>query len=72
MYTVKARVIAEPDTRQRIVLSLPTVPAVNGNGNLNVVCGGCGAVLIQHAPQCLPLRNVVIRCPSCRRCNCTG
>jgi len=66
---MKARIIPELDAQHRIVLAPPAAPEDNGDENLDLVCGACGAVLIQRGDPYLGLRNLVIRCPKCRQCN---
>ena len=72
MPTKTARVIQEPMAAGRCILSPPGAPAAVGRGQLDILCGGCGTVLIAHAQPALPMHNVVIRCPICRQCNDTG
>jgi hypothetical protein len=65
----KARVIPEAKTGTRIVLAPPAAPAITGNGSLDIACGGCGAVLVKSAPECLAMREIIVRCPYCNQCN---
>ncbi len=68
MTTLRARVIQTPEAQHRIVLSPPSAPALKGGGNLNIVCGGCGTVLVENGHH-LTLLSTVIRCPRCKQCN---
>jgi phage FluMu protein Com len=69
MSMMKARVLPEPQARSRSIVAPPTAPAIRGNGSLDIVCGGCGTVLIQNAQPYLALHDMVIRCPKCKQCN---
>ena len=69
MATTRARVIPEDDTGHRIVLAPPAALALKGAGSIDIVCGGCGTVLIQCAQPYLVLHDLVIRCPNCKQCN---
>ncbi len=69
MTTLRARVIQAPEAQHRIVLSPPSAPALKGGGSLNIVCGGCGTVLVQNGQEHLTLLSTVIRCPRCKQCN---
>lgn len=68
MLSMKARVVPEGDDRHRIVVSPAVAPASGSHGH-DIVCGACGAVLIERDHPYLSLQNVVIRCPKCRRYN---
>ena len=69
MSTMKARVVPEPETSYRSILAPPTAPAIKGDGSIDIVCGACGTILIQRAQPYLALRNMVISCPKCKKCN---
>jgi len=68
---VRLRVIPEPKTQTRAVLE-PKVgeilPIIKGYGNLNLLCGNCGAVLVEGINEG-QIRNMVIHCPICRYYN---
>jgi hypothetical protein len=72
MPTRKARVVQESVASGRSILSPPGAPAAVGRGQLDILCGACGTVLIARAQPSLPIHNIVIRCPICRQCNDTG
>jgi hypothetical protein len=65
---VRLRVISEPKPQTRAILE-PKVgevlPVIKGNGNLNLLCGNCGAILIEGINKG-QIRNIVIHCPICR------
>jgi hypothetical protein len=69
MPTVKARIVPEPEARGRSIIAPPIAPAIRGNGSLDILCGGCGTVLIERVQSHLALHNMIIRCPRCRQCN---
>ena len=65
---VKLRVVPKPKPQTRAVLE-PKVgeilPVIKGHGNLNLLCGNCGAVLVKGIDEG-QIRNIVIHCPICR------
>jgi hypothetical protein len=69
MPTIRARVTVEANAGGKTILAPPTVPAIAGDGSLDIICGGCGAVLIEHARPYLNIRSILIRCPRCHQCN---
>jgi hypothetical protein len=69
MPTRIARAIPDPIGSDRIILAPPSTPAMRGNGSTDIVCGACGAVLIERVQPYIAIRNMVIRCPNCKRCN---
>ena len=69
MLRMKARIIPELDAQHRIVLAPPLVAEVDGDEKLDLVCGACGAVLIQRGDPYLGIHNLVIKCPKCGQCN---
>ena len=54
----------EPNTRSVFVLH-GLFPAFRGQGNLDLVCGNCGQILVEGAGSGLTISNIVIRCPKC-------
>jgi len=68
---VKLRVIPKPKPQTRAVLE-PKVgevlPVIKGYGILNLLCGNCGAVLVEGINEG-QIRNMVIHCPICRHYN---
>ena len=65
---VRLRIIPEPKPQTRAILE-PKVgeilPVIKGNGNLNLLCGNCDAILIEGIDKG-QIRNIVIHCPICR------
>jgi len=68
---VRLRVIPKPKPQTRAVLE-PKVgeilPVIKGYGNLNLLCGNCGAILVEGINEG-QIRNMVIHCPICRYYN---
>jgi DNA-directed RNA polymerase subunit RPC12/RpoP len=68
---VRLRIILKPKPQTRAVLE-PKVgeilPVIKGNGSLNLLCGNCGAVLVEGINEG-QIRNMVIHCPICRYYN---
>ena len=68
---VRLRVIPKPKPQTRAILE-PKVgeilPVIKGYGNLNLLCGNCGAVLVKGINEG-QIRNMVIHCPICRYYN---
>lgn len=61
----KLKVIPEPKPNTRVILA-PKVgevlPVIKGNGNLNLLCGNCGSLLVKGIDEG-QIRNIVIHCP---------
>ena len=68
---VRLRVIPKPKPQTRAILE-PKVgeilPVIKGYGNLNLLCGNCGAVLVKGINEG-QIRNMAIHCPICRYYN---
>jgi DNA-directed RNA polymerase subunit RPC12/RpoP len=70
-YTRKAKlqIIKKPAETSRAIFSfVDTKPKLIGEGNIDYVCGTCGATLVERGWK-QSLSNVVIRCPSCQSYN---
>jgi len=68
---VRLRVVPKPKPKTRAVLEPKigeVLPIIEGHGNLNLLCGNCGAVLIKGINEG-QIRNMVIHCPICRYYN---
>ena len=67
----KLKVIPEPSKGSRTLL-LPKdgelLPLIECNADLNLLCGNCNALLVEGIVE-NQIRNIVIRCPICRRFN---
>lgn len=65
----KLRVIEKPTEISRAIFSFADArPKLIGQGNINYVCGTCGAILVERAWK-QSLSNIVVRCPSCQSYN---
>jgi hypothetical protein len=65
----KLRVIEAPAKSSRVVFDYQdTQPKIKGEGNINYLCGSCGALLVERAWK-QSLSNIVLRCPSCQLYN---
>ncbi len=67
----KLRVIPEPKSGSRTLL-LPkegeSLPLVECNADLNLLCGNCDAVLAEGVLE-NQIKNIVVRCPICKSYN---
>lgn len=64
------KIIPEPEPNTRRVFMLQGLfPAFRGQGNVDLVCGKCGQILVEGAGSGLTISDVVIRCPKCRAFN---
>jgi len=64
------RVIPAPPPKTRSVLvQQGKIPALRGEGNLDLTCGKCAQVLVEDAGKGILLKNLVIRCPNCKSYN---
>jgi len=63
-------VIPEPKPNTRTVL-IPKgdFPVLRGEGNLDLICGKCGQILVESAGRGIWLKNFVIQCPKCKSFN---
>ncbi|MEM3443003.1 MAG: hypothetical protein QXM86_04010 [Candidatus Bathyarchaeia archaeon] len=65
----RLRVIEAPAKNTRVIFySQVAMPMFIGQGNINYLCGACGAKLIERAWR-KTFSNIVIKCPSCQSCN---
>jgi phage FluMu protein Com len=68
----KLEVIPKPKV-DSITLLLPkkgeTLPLIKFDGDLNLLCGKCGEILVEGITEDGQIMNVVIRCPACRSYN---
>ena len=69
MPIMKARIISEAKSDNRVILAPSTSPAIICDGSLDIICGACGTMLIKHARPFLAIQNMLIRCPCCHQCN---
>jgi len=61
----RLEIIEKPLANTRaIVFSKDNFPIVDGKGNIDFLCGNCGATLVKQVWR-LSLVNIVVKCPSC-------
>jgi hypothetical protein len=64
---IKLRTISKVATNTRTILDPKTaeaLPIMKGKGDINLLCGNCGAVLVQGIYRG-QIRHIVIHCPIC-------
>jgi uncharacterized Zn finger protein (UPF0148 family) len=64
---IKLRPISKIATNERTVMDPKTaevLPIMKGKGDINLLCGNCGAVLVQGIYRG-QIRRIVIHCPIC-------
>ena len=73
MSDVVMSVIDRREIRGRPVLGFTSYPEPRpfstGSGELNLVCGGCGFVLVEGVKRSATYPHLLIRCPACGDCN---
>ena len=66
------KVISKPNP-DSVTLLLPkkgeTLPLIKFNGDLDLLCGNCKEILVEGIIEEDQIKNVVIRCPTCRSYN---
>ena len=68
---IKLKVIPKPKPYTRVVLEPKlgeVLPVITGNGDLNLLCGNCSAVLVEGINNG-QIRDIIIHCPICRHFN---
>lgn len=69
--TRKLNIIEKPKQLNRTVVhgaGNEVPPLFKGEGNIDYLCGQCGAILAKHVWE-LSISNVVVECPTCRTYN---
>jgi uncharacterized Zn finger protein (UPF0148 family) len=64
---IKLRTISKISTNERTILDPKTaeaLPIMKGKGDINLLCGNCGAVLVKGIYRG-QIRRIVIYCPVC-------
>jgi hypothetical protein len=65
----RLQVIEKPASTSRAIFSSADArPKLIGKGNIDYLCGTCGAILVEHAWK-QSLSNIVVKCPSCQSYN---
>lgn len=70
MATIFSRPIPNPDETKKLIFSPKgKFPALKSNwvDGLNVLCGHCKNILIDHIPQTISIYRLLIRCPYCKK-----
>ncbi|MBK5133607.1 hypothetical protein JJE00_04165 [Candidatus Bathyarchaeota archaeon] len=66
------KVISKPNP-DSVTLLLPkkgeTLPLIKFDGDLDLLCGNCNEILVEGIIEEDQIKNVVIRCPTCRSYN---
>jgi len=65
---IKLSIIPKPREGSRTVIESKLSPAFKGEGEVNYICGSCGAILAEKVRQG-QIRNIVIYCPRCGQYN---
>jgi hypothetical protein len=66
---LRAKVVSGKNKEGKDILAATSLPVISGDGSIDVLCGTCGTILIKHARPYLAIRNILIRCPRCHKCN---
>ncbi len=62
----KLKTISEPSPNTRTIFIGKVLPFFKGNGEVNLLCGNCGAKLIEGLFNEGQIRNIVVKCPVCK------
>jgi len=68
MMKIKLEIILKPSEGTRTVMEPKVVPAYNGDGDTDYICGKCGALLADKIRKG-QVQNIVVRCPKCGQYN---
>jgi predicted RNA-binding Zn-ribbon protein involved in translation (DUF1610 family) len=71
MPEIKLPVVPKPDLSTRTVLEPAkdfAGPFIKGTGDVDYLCGSCGAVLVERVTTG-QIKNTVFRCPNCGQYN---
>ena len=61
---IKLSTIPKPREGSRTVIESKVSPAFKGEGDVDYICGNCGAILAETV-RCRQIRNIVLHCPKC-------
>jgi len=64
---IKLRAVSKVATNTSTILdpkSAEALPIMKGKGDINLLCGNCGAILVQGILRG-QIRHIVIHCPIC-------
>jgi hypothetical protein len=68
---IKLRIVSKETTNTKTILDPRTtgaLPIMKGKGDINLLCGNCGAILVQGIYRG-EIRHIFIRCPTCNSYN---
>ena len=65
---IRLSVIPKPGEGVRTVIESKVSPAFKGEGEVDYICGCCGAILAENVRQG-QIKNIVIHCPKCGQYN---
>ncbi len=68
MAEIKLTTIEEPPEGTRTVIESKVTPTFKGEGDLDYICGGCGAIIAEKVRRG-QIRNIVVLCPKCGKYN---
>lgn len=64
MPEIRLSIIPKPHEGSRTVIESKANPVFKGKGEVNYICGSCGAILAGEVRQG-QIKNIVVRCPKC-------
>lgn len=65
---IPLKTIPEPKPNTRTVFIAKVSPIIKGVGDIDLVCGECGEILVEGIGHG-QIKNIVIRCPKCNTYN---
>ena len=65
---IKLNIIPRPREGSRAVIESKVSPAFKGEGNVDYVCGNCGALIAEKVRRG-QIRNIVVQCAKCEQYN---
>jgi len=71
MQSRKLKIIPKPDESERVILRTDSKDIsiiIKGEGDLDLLCGSCGAILAKGINEG-QIRNIVLYCNKCRSYN---
>jgi len=65
---IKLGIIPKPSEGSRTVIESKVSPTFKGGGDVDYLCGSCGALIAEKVRRG-QIRNIVVRCPKCGQYN---
>jgi len=65
---IKLNIISKPREGTRTVIESKVSPAFKGEGDVDYICGNCGALIAEKVRRG-QIRNIVVHCLKCRHYN---